>query len=106
VQMLGVNIGRVLRFAIAPSGVDIRLEIEGEYEIPVDSRVELQSAGPLGGMIARIIPGKSTTMISGGEQLAGALIPDIMSKADDISAQAQKTMARVQALLSEKMVKG
>ena len=39
VTMLGVSIGRVQKFDIAPSGVQVRLEIEGEYSIPTDSNV-------------------------------------------------------------------
>ena len=48
VQMRGVNIGRILGFPIAQRGVSIRLEIEGEYQIPADSHVELKSSGLLG----------------------------------------------------------
>ena len=36
--MRGVNIGRIMGFGIAPKGVEVRLEIEGEYTIPKDSR--------------------------------------------------------------------
>ena len=45
VQMRGVNIGRVKSFHISPEGVAIRLEVEGEYKIPSDSRVELEVGG-------------------------------------------------------------
>ena len=57
VQMRGVNVGRIIGFTIAQQGVDIRLEIEGEYPIPTDSRVELKASGLLGGMFADVIPG-------------------------------------------------
>ena len=60
VQMLGVNIGRVQRFRIAKDNVEIRLELEGEYNVPKDSHVELKSGGLLGGMIADVVPGDAT----------------------------------------------
>lgn len=106
VQMLGVGIGRVQKFVIHGSGVTVFLEVEGEYStIPIDSRVELESAGLLGGMVARIIPGRGAEMAKNGSVLAGSVPPGIQEQADEIGAEAKKTMARVQALLSETMVK-
>ena len=49
VQMLGVNIGRVQRFKIDPKGVSIRLELEGEYDVPADSTVLLRAERAGGG---------------------------------------------------------
>ncbi len=59
VQMKGVAIGRIIGFGIGQKDVDVRLEIEGEYKIPKDSRVEVKAAGLLGGMVAEVIPGAS-----------------------------------------------
>src|SRR5881397_2977537 len=59
VQLRGVNIGRVQRFRISHDQVAVRLEIEGEYKIPADSKVMLKSAGIVGGTVADIIPGVS-----------------------------------------------
>jgi len=105
VQMLGVGIGRVQKFVIADTGVTVYLEVEGEYNtIPTDSRVELDSAGLLGGMVARVIPGKRLEMARNGSVLAGSVPPGIQEQADDIAFEAKKTMTRVQSLLSETMV--
>ena len=106
VQMLGVGIGRVQKFVIGDSGVTVSLEIDGEYDtIPTNSRVELESAGLLGGMVARVIPGNGTVMAENGSVLQGSVIPSIQDQADDLAAQGKKTMTRVQELLSETMVK-
>jgi phospholipid/cholesterol/gamma-HCH transport system substrate-binding protein len=105
VQMLGVNIGRVKGFTIAPTGVEISLEIEGEYGIPTDSSMELKSAGPLGGMIANVFPGRSPQMVRGGGVLRGELQPDMMAEINKVSGEANKTMARVQLLLSDSLIK-
>ena len=106
VQMLGVGIGRVQKFVIGESGVTVSLEIEGEYNtIPTNSRVELVSAGLLGGMVARVIPGAGAEMARNGSVLEGAVPPSIQQQADDIATQGKKTLTRVQELLSETMVK-
>ena len=106
VQLLGVNIGRVQRFTINDDGgVALRLEIEGEYAIPVDSKVELTSAGMLGGMIARVVPGEAQATARNGTVLAGSVAPDMVTEMNKISGEANKTMARVQQLLSDSMVK-
>jgi len=105
VQMLGVGIGRVQKFVIGESGVTVSLEIEGEYNtIPTNSRVELVSAGLLGGMVARVIPGTGTEMARNGSVLEGAVPLSIQQQADDLATQGKKTLTRVQELLSETMV--
>ena len=101
VQMRGVNIGRVQAFRISHEGVEIRLEIEGEYEIPNDSRVELKSFSLLSGLAAIVIPGSSTTYVSSGDRLPGTSEAGIMETATNIADEAEKTLGRVQALLSE-----
>jgi phospholipid/cholesterol/gamma-HCH transport system substrate-binding protein len=101
VQMRGVNIGRVQAFRISHEGVEIRLEIEGEYEIPKDSRVELKSFSLLSGLAAIVVPGSSTEYVEGGDKLPGSSESGIMETATNIADEAEKTLARVQALLSE-----
>ena len=105
VQMRGVGIGRVQKFVIHGSGVTVYLEIEGEYStIPTDSHVELVSAGLLGGMVARVIPGTGTEMARNGSELEGRIPLSIQDKADDIAGEAKKTLTRVQNLLSDPMI--
>ncbi len=105
VQMLGVGIGRVQKFVIDGTGVTVFLEVEGEYNtIPTDSRVELESAGLLGGMVARVIPGKGAEMARNGSVLAGRVPPGIQEQADEIAVEAKKTLTRVQNLLSDPMI--
>lgn len=105
VQMRGVNIGRVMGFAIAPEGVTIRLEIEGQYSVPVDSKVELRSAGLLGGMVANIVPGKSTQMLRYGDTVKGAAEEALQSATQRLLDRAGSAMDRVDALLSDAFVK-
>ena len=100
VQMRGVNIGRIMGFEISPGGVKIALEIEGEFKIPVDSKVELVSAGMLGGMKADVIPGTATTYVGYGDSLQGRTEKGL-ADLDQLSGQAEDVLARVQKLLAD-----
>jgi phospholipid/cholesterol/gamma-HCH transport system substrate-binding protein len=104
VQMRGVNIGRVQAFHISPQGVEVRLEIEGEYKIPTDSRVELKSFSLLSGLAAIVVPGTSTSHVRGGDVLPGSSEIGLMQTATTIADEAERTLARVEALLSEQTV--
>lgn len=104
VQMRGVNIGRVQSFHISRGGVEIRLEIEGEYRIPRDSRVELRSFSLLSGLAAVVLPGTSPEDAVGGEVLPGSSETGLFQTATSIADETEKTLGRVQALLSESTV--
>ena len=104
VQMRGVNIGRVQKFRISDGSVTINLEIEAEYAIPSDSRVELKSGGPLAGMFANVVPGQSKLMIRGGQELPGGTTETVFDQAGKLADESEKVLKRVQTLLSEKTV--
>ena len=117
VQMNGVNIGRIQRFFLHEEPgvrkVEIRLELEGEYDnIPTDSRVVLESAGMLGGMRAVIVPGQASTYLKGGEVLPGTTKGGMLESTDELAADAKrvadeatKTLTRMQSLLSDATIK-
>ncbi len=105
VQMRGVNIGRIIGFGIGQKDVDVRLEIEGEYPIPKDSRVELKASGLLGGMVAEVVPGASAEKAAWGDRIPGASGIGLFDKMDTLAGEADKVAVRVQNLLSDEMVK-
>jgi phospholipid/cholesterol/gamma-HCH transport system substrate-binding protein len=105
VQMRGVNIGRIQRFKIEKDKVEIRMELEGEYDVPVDSHVVLKSAGLLGGMIADIVPGDDRKFIGQGDQLPGTVEQGIFDAANRIATQAETIMTRVESLLSQETIR-
>jgi phospholipid/cholesterol/gamma-HCH transport system substrate-binding protein len=105
VQTHGVNIGRIIGFTIGAQGVDIRLEIEGEYKISKDSRVEIKASGLFGGMVADVIPGTSPQTVSWGDRLPGGAGVGLFDKMDELAGEADKVAKRVQGLLSDEMVK-
>lgn len=105
VQIRGVNIGRILGFTIGGQGVDIRLEIEGEYPIPKDSRLEIKASGLMGGMLADVIPGSSSEPAKWGDRIAGSTGVGLFDKMDELAGEADKVAIRVQGLLSDQMIK-
>ncbi len=104
VQMRGVNIGRVMGFTIDKQGVTLRLEIEGEYPVPKDSKVQLKSAGLLGGMVADVEPGSAAEMLRYGDAVAGAAEEPMMSATQRLMDEASGAISRVDTLLNDKMV--
>lgn len=105
VQMLGVNIGRVQRFRIAKENVEIRLELEGEYNVPKDSHVELKSGGLLGGTIAEVVPGDSTEYLGNGDRIDGRMVPGLFDAANRVAGQLEKVMVQVEKLVTDSFVK-
>jgi len=104
VQMRGVNVGRVMGFRIEGEGVEIKLELEGEYGVPADSRVLLHSLGPLQGMVAEIEPGTSTELIDGGDVLPGTTEGGMLADVEGLADQARTVLERTQALLSRETI--
>ena len=104
VQMRGVNIGRVMGFKISTDEVEVRLEIEGEYPVPVDSVVELKASGLLGGLVADVIPGSSSAMAKWGDVLEGRSGVGLFDKMDSLAGEADDVAARLKQLLSDVMV--
>ena len=104
VQMRGVNIGRVQRFKIGHDDVEVRLEIEGEYDIPADSKVMLKSAGIVGGMVADIIPGTSDKMVGNGDSLPGESETSMTALATRLSTQVETVLNRMESLLDKQTV--
>jgi phospholipid/cholesterol/gamma-HCH transport system substrate-binding protein len=105
VQMRGVNIGRVRGFDISANGVAVKLELQKEYPVPVDSRVELSSGGLLGGTVAEVMPGTATQYLRAGGTLQGTSGgPGLMDTAGDLGERADDVLIRVQTMLSEQTI--
>jgi phospholipid/cholesterol/gamma-HCH transport system substrate-binding protein len=109
VRMVGVVIGRVLNFKIEPGNgrVAMRLEVESEYTIPKDSRLEIRSKNFWGEMVAEVVPGKSTEVLQDGDSIPGKLAAGMLSGAgtEDIAADAQDVVNRLQRVMSDETIK-
>jgi phospholipid/cholesterol/gamma-HCH transport system substrate-binding protein len=104
VQMRGVNIGRVRSFEMRPPGVAIQLEINGQWQIPADSRVRLAGVGLLGGRTVEIVPGASEEPLPEGGTLPGESADGLMELADSLGDDAVVIAQRVRALLADTTV--
>jgi phospholipid/cholesterol/gamma-HCH transport system substrate-binding protein len=105
VQLRGVNIGRVTKFIMIPEGVRIRLEIEGEYPVPVGSRVEIAMSSLLGGMAAEIIPSDSTTMARSGDVLTGRRAEGVFDSAQKVSDSANELVNKARKAFNDDTIK-
>src|SRR4030095_10731252 len=104
VRMHGVNIGRVKRFPLSQGKVEVFLEVEGEYKIPVDSTVKISSAGPLAGMKADVLPGVAKTDARYHDRVAGISQKGTVD-IDQLSSQTSDALDRVQKLLADETIK-
>jgi phospholipid/cholesterol/gamma-HCH transport system substrate-binding protein len=107
VQMDGVNLGRVNNFEmIGPGRVDITMEIEGEWSVPVGSTVTFGAAGLFGGRTLDIMRGDGPGFYEEGDTLpgVGAGGGGLLGSVDELSAQAGEVMSSIQALLDPETV--
>lgn len=101
VQMRGVNIGRVRRFALADDGVLITLEINGQWQIPVDSRSRVAGMGLLGGRTIEIIPGAASESVPDGAVIPGESTEGLTDLAETLGGDVEEIVDRIQRLLGD-----
>ena len=107
VQMHGVNVGRVNRFEMVQAGqVSIRMEIEGEWAIPLGSRTEMGEAGLFGGRTLVIVPGTADASHAEWDTIPGegAAPGGLLGSVDELSAQAGSVLESIGSLLDEETV--
>jgi hypothetical protein len=82
--------------------VQLRLELQGEYRVPVDSRAELTQGGLLGDMVVAITPGSSTEVLRDGDVIQLERTGEgLFAAAGGMAERADLVLARAQQLLSE-----
>lgn len=112
VQLSGVNIGRVADLTLTEGGVRMRLEIEGKYRFPRDSRVQLTAKGLLGEMVADVLPGRSTQLAGQGDALRSAeqdaglsgTATELAGTARTVGGKADTLLTRANLLLSQETI--
>jgi phospholipid/cholesterol/gamma-HCH transport system substrate-binding protein len=102
ILLKGVNIGRVHSFNMAETGqVDIQMEIDGQWKLPVDSRTRLAGAGLLGGSTMEILRGTSDQLVESMDTLRGAAGGGgIMESATAVASHADTVLSRIQETLN------
>lgn len=108
IQMRGVNIGRVHGFNMRPDGqVDISLEVEGEWKIPLDSHTEMGSAGIFGGRTMDVIPGQAGQVFSAGDTVPAegpSGSTNLVSSVGDMGTAAMGVLDQIRTLMNDTTV--
>ncbi len=107
VQMHGVILGRIHDFEMVEAGeVDITMEIDGRWDIPLGSRTRLGAAGLFGGRTLQIVPSDATRYHEEYDTIPGEgpSGEGLLGSVDQLSGQAEVVLASIESLLSEEMV--
>lgn len=98
VVLRGVKVGQVTSIEIntEKGGVDIKMSVDSKYEIPVDSRAMMFSAGLMGGKSIEIALGTSTEILKNGDTIEGDMTPDMFEM---LGSELGDIKVRVNALL-------
>jgi phospholipid/cholesterol/gamma-HCH transport system substrate-binding protein len=102
----------VADLALVDGGVRMRLEIEGKYHFPKDSRVRLTATGLLGDRVADILPGRSPRPAEGGDVLQSAeqdagltgTADELAGTARTVGGKADTLLTRANLLLSQEAI--
>ena len=106
IQMLGVNIGRISNFEMTDDGtVEIDLEIEGEWQIPEDSRTRMGGAGLFGGRTLEVVRGDAREYLDPGDRIPGeGDSSDPLAQFNELGGQAETVLERIEVLLDGETV--
>ncbi len=106
VQMRGVIIGRINGFEMMENGrVAIRMELEGEWKIPLGSSTRLGASSLFGGRTMEVLPSDQASNHAAWDTLPGSESGGgLMDSAEELSDQATAVLERLQALLDEPTV--
>lgn len=71
VRFAGVNVGKVSIIELLPYGVLVRIKLDRELLIPVDSRFVIANAGILGDKYVEIVPGRQQQALTSRTEVVG-----------------------------------
>ena len=107
VVISGVKVGQVTGVEVnkEKGGVDVTLSISSEFDIPVDSRAMMFSAGLMGGKSIEIKLGQATEYLSSGDQIATGTALDMFemltNELGDIKERVVKVLDNVDKTISD-----
>ena len=107
VVISGVKVGQVTGVEVnkEKGGVDVTLSISSEFDIPVDSRAMMFSAGLMGGKAIEIKLGEATEHLSSGAQIATGTSLDMFemltNELGDIKERVVKVLDNVDKTISD-----
>lgn len=99
VVIRGVAVGQVADIVIAedkPGFVDVTLTVERKYNIPVDSKATMQSAGLMGGKTIELQLGSATEYLASGDTIESDITPDLI---ESVGSMLGDLKVKVESLL-------
>ncbi len=98
VVISGVKVGQVtdVKVNMEQGGVDVRLSVSSDFDIPADSKAMMFSAGLMGGKSIEIVLGSSTEILKSGDTIQGGATPDMFEM---LGSELSDVKVRVNALL-------
>lgn len=107
VMVQGVKVGKVSAIELDPKNSDkvlVKLSIDRQYDIPVDSKAKIFSPGLMSSMAIGIDMGKSTQYLESGDHIESSVEKGIMDIAgaelENITGKLSVTLDSVNSLLS------
>lgn len=105
VRIAGVSVGSVRGLELDPGGARLRLEIQPDVELPVDSLAELRGEGVLGDRYVNVIPGSSDELLPPGGVLrtrpSGTDLDALQQKLDGIADDVKAITTALRASLED-----
>lgn len=102
VNLSGVEVGVVRSVHLQTAErIVLSLWLRRDLELPVDSKVLVESAGFFGDVLVILRPGTSQTLAADGDTLAAGVATGLIDVASDLGTRADAVLVQVQSLLAD-----
>ncbi|MFP6661141.1 MAG: MlaD family protein [Myxococcota bacterium] len=100
----GYPVGRIEAIAPIPKaeggGFRLDVSVQSGWPIPVDSRAESTSAGPLSAVVVNIVRGESAQVLAPGSEIASDESPGLMQALSSVAGQVGALTAQIEPVLA------
>lgn len=97
----GFQIGRVSALKLQPDGIIIAtLNVDGKYEIPLNTIAKLESTDLLGGKAIVMELGNSTTFAKDGDTLNANVSRNLMEAVEPVQKKAEQIISKMDSILT------
>ncbi len=103
VHIQGVEIGTVQSMELNRRGVFADMRLNQVLELPADTRATV-TGDVFGAHTVDLLPGDATEILTSGDTIRGAPIPELLSLAGNLSARAESVLSSADALLSPQTI--
>jgi phospholipid/cholesterol/gamma-HCH transport system substrate-binding protein len=102
VNLSGVEVGVVRSVQLeTPDRIVVSVWLHRDLQLPIDSRVLVESAGFFGDVLVILRPGTSPTLAADGDTLAAGVATGLIDVAEDLGIRTDAVLVQVQSLLAD-----